>query len=231
MCVNLQHDVEGARNEDARASSSTRAVEPTGAIMPPGLASLQGQSAGAMGTRHGVTQERENTATLSTDIRRFQEHHLSPRILAHRVREGEPPRSFDDVFTFFAGTGSGTSMVSGRDPEANPQVGTNSHPLRAYRGVGPTGGLDEASTHGHLRATSVPTDVLTTGELSMILKAIQTCVGEFPTMELGSVAERPEHLRRWRYAVRQALEAAGHQVMDWWSWCWEVAEETRMPST
>ena len=63
-------------------------------------------------------------------------------------------------------------------------------------------------------------------ELNFILKAIQTCVGVFPNMDLGAVADRPEQLSKWRFAVRTALDSAGPQVTAWWSWCWEVAEET-----
>ena len=49
-------------------------------------------------------------------------------------------------------------------------------------------------------------------------------MGAFPAMELGGVAERPEQLRKWRYAVRQCLEAAGPVVTEWWTWCWYTAE-------
>ena len=69
-------------------------------------------------------------------------------------------------------------------------------------------------------ASAVPTPQ----ELTFISKAMQTCVGGFPTVELGGIAERPDHLRKWRYAVFQSLEAAGPHMTQWWSWCWQMAE-------
>ena len=58
----------------------------------------------------------------------------------------------------------------------------------------------------------------------MILKIMQQCVGEFPNIELGGMAERPDHLRKWRYAVSALLEAAGPHVIDWWQWSITTAE-------
>ena len=57
------------------------------------------------------------------------------------------------------------------------------------------------------------------------MKAIQSLVGEFATVELGGVAERPEALRKWRYATQTALESAGPHVTTWWNSCWQAAEE------
>ena len=62
------------------------------------------------------------------------------------------------------------------------------------------------------------------GEINMILKIMQQCVGEFPSIELGGMAERPDHLRKWRYAVSASLEAAGPHVIDWWQWSITTAE-------
>ena len=50
-------------------------------------------------------------------------------------------------------------------------------------------------------------------------------MGEFPVLDLGGLAERPEQLRKWRYAVQTALETAGPQVTTWWANCWAAAEE------
>ena len=61
-------------------------------------------------------------------------------------------------------------------------------------------------------------------ELKFIMKAFQTLIGEFPSMELGGVAERPEALRKWRFATTTALEAAGPHVTTWWDSCWTLAE-------
>eukprot|EP00959_Pyramimonas_sp_CCMP1952_P299855 6272056-Pyramimonas_sp.AAC.1 len=60
----------------------------------------------------------------------------------------------------------------------------------------------------------------------MILKAIQSCVGEFPEIALGSLAERAEQLQEWRHVVGQALEAGGPHVTQRWGWCWQVAQDT-----
>ena len=57
------------------------------------------------------------------------------------------------------------------------------------------------------------------------MKALQSLVGEFALIELGGVAERPEVLRKWRYATSTALEAAGPHVTMWWSAAWAAAEE------
>ena len=42
-------------------------------------------------------------------------------------------------------------------------------------------------------------------ELNFIMKAVQSLIGEFPSIELGGVAERPEALRKWRFAITTAL--------------------------
>jgi len=121
---------------------------------------------------------------------------------------GESARCFDDVFTFSEGSRRSSDAGTTR-PLALPSLAESS------------GRLGASSSYVQAPA---PTDALTVSELNFILKAIQSCVGEFPAIELGSPADRPEHLRRWRYAVRQSLESAGPQVMAWWTWCWEVSE-------
>ena len=66
---------------------------------------------------------------------------------------------------------------------------------------------------------------MSSADLSLILRSVQACVGEFPTVELGAMQERTYHLRKWRYALSQALEATGPIVEEWWRWCWTAAEE------
>ena len=73
-------------------------------------------------------------------------------------------------------------------------------------------------------ASPIPADALTMQELNFIMKAVQSLIGEFPSMELGGVAERPEALRKWRFATTTALEAAGPHVTTWWDSCWTLAE-------
>ena len=70
-----------------------------------------------------------------------------------------------------------------------------------------------------------PEDPLAVAALR-IMKAVQSLIGEFPHIELGGVAERPEALRKWRFAMRTALEAAGPHVTTWWDGCWAAAEQT-----
>ena len=136
----------------------------------------------------------------------------------------EAPRSFDDVFSFFEnGSGArGPGEVRhepGQQPLREPQANTLNH------GVGPTMGPG-ISSQGLGEVLDEVSSSPSTAELNLILRAVQACVGEFPTIELGAVAERPEHLRKWHYSVFQILEAAGPQVIEWWSWCWNKAEES-----
>ena len=56
------------------------------------------------------------------------------------------------------------------------------------------------------------------------MKALQSLIGAFPSIELGGVAERPEALRKWRFATTTSLEAAGPHVTTWWDSCWAQAE-------
>ena len=68
-------------------------------------------------------------------------------------------------------------------------------------------------------ASPSPENPLTVHALNFIMKAIQSLIGEFPSMELGGVAERPEALRKWRFATTTALEAAGPRATTWWDSC------------
>ena len=58
-------------------------------------------------------------------------------------------------------------------------------------------------------ASPMPEDLLTMQELKFIMSAVQSLIGEFPSIELGGVAKRPEALCKWRSATTTALEAAG----------------------
>ena len=142
------------------------------------------------------------------------------------VLQDEVPRCFDDVFSFFEGQ-------SGKVPTlgAQPVVPTQPDNLLSYaQQAQPT---DRPSSS--FRGTEAPPASASPGpsaqELNFILKAIQTCVREWPEVQLGGIAERPEQLRKWKFVVLTSLETAGPHMTAWWSWCWQVAEHTHTPST
>ena len=241
VCANLQHGTDGVGNEDDTVAR-IRATRPMGAQMPSQTAALQVQSAAAVGTRHGTTTAEEHSASLRREElgrtvvpsvpepwagTRSEPNFTVPYTAPYGIRGSDVgvPHGFDDVFDFLEQAGRGTSMVSAHGLGATPQFGLDSRFLDARPAREVAGGHGVPTSEIH-RGASVPADTLSIAELNMILKALQGCVGEFPTIVLGGMAERPEHLRKWRYAVRQSLEAAGPQVMTWWSWCWEVAEST-----
>ena len=65
---------------------------------------------------------------------------------------------------------------------------------------------------------------MSNSDLSMILKLLQQIVGEFPLITLRGMGDRPEDLRKWRYAVLTSLKAAGPQVEAWWKWSVSAAD-------
>ena len=105
------------------------------------------------------------------------------------------PRTFDDVFGLFGlgreegGGGGAQRAITNTTPREFSQ------PTAAH--VGNEGSMPQAATGdaGHAVA-SVPPDVIAHGELNMIMKIIQSTAGDIPTIELGGMAERPEHLRK-----------------------------------
>ena len=84
-----------------------------------------------------------------------------------------------------------------------------------------TSGQSSGPEQGIAKASAGPTQT----ELGFILRAMQANLGEFPKIELGATADRPAHLRRWRYVTHTALDICGDHVTTWWSWCWNVAEQ------
>ena len=149
------------------------------------------------------------------------------------------PRGHDDVFTYVSGQcRSQTAAVphstqqhehlqpaSAGVHEAGGPTWRRAHaePLTALAQAAPAVN-NEQFAHAVL-GTPSPEEPLTATELSFIMRAIQGLVGEFLTVELGGVADRPEALRKWRYATTTALESAGPQVTTWWHSCWEAAED------
>ena len=168
------------------------AVNWLGQFQPPGLAPLQTQSAAASGTRHGLTTGHEG-------------------IVALVGREDLAPRCFDDVFSFLEKSGCGgfgNGVQHDRDTPPSGGVGVTMQqrrPSNAQEGAGPT--MGSVASPPVQESGMVPSDNVSLGELNMILKVLQQCVGEFPTIELGNVEQRPQQLQKWRYAVSQALEA------------------------
>ena len=64
----------------------------------------------------------------------------------------------------------------------------------------PPGGSASPSADPVLLLGVVPTpeEPLPMSELNFIMKALQSLVGEFATIELGHATDRPEVLRKWR---------------------------------
>ena len=132
------------------------------------------------------------------------------------------PRSFGDVFTFI-GASAAQSSGSGREPGGSIHWPTRAGQFDSAAIPVAAPGLEQPAPVD--LGGPPPEEPLSTSELNFIMKAIQGLVGEFPTVELGGIAERPEVLRKWRYATQTALEAAGPQVTTWWTSCWQAAEE------
>ena len=140
--------------------------------------------------------------------------------------ERSKAKGFEDCFNFFkhgpnhqrAGAGSTPNQQHGNDGPQN--VGGHQTPTtnRAAHAE------QAAAVPTTLATRETPSDSLSQGELSMILKSMQQ-VGEFPQIELGQASERPMNFRRWRYAVTSAMESAGIHVTDWWQWSLQIAEQ------
>ena len=62
-------------------------------------------------------------------------------------------------------------------------------------------------------------------ELTMILKTLQSLVPELPKLEQGDPATRARRLQQWILRVGQAVQPAGHHVIEWWRWCVQSAQE------
>ena len=101
-----------------------------------------------------------------------------------------------------------------------------------FRGGGsPTAGRHSfdapiQADHASRVATSDASTPLSNGDLGMMLKLLQQMVAEFPTIILRGMAERPEDMRKWRYAVLTSLKAAGPIVESWWKWWVSSADLT-----
>ena len=152
-------------------------------------------------------------------------------------------RNFDDVMSFFNGGGQ---PVNRSDQPAQRGYATPTTDLAGFvptgrfgqivpadfRGGGsPTAGRPSfdapiQADHASRVATSDASTPLSNGDLGMILKLLQQIVGEFPTIILRGMAERPEDMRKWRYAVLTSLKAAGPIVESWWKWCVSSADLT-----
>ena len=128
--------------------------------------------------------------------------------------------------SFFSGSNRQTAKDGSKQ---NQQYGKDGQGEQYTPTGRPSGdGTRENPIHAAAQPTQsnqmAATESLSMGELNMILKIMQQCVVEFPNIELGGMAERPDHLRKWRYAVSASLEAAGPHVIDWWQWSITTAE-------
>ena len=189
-------------------------------ILPPGLMPLQETRHGGVLPQAVGLEDNRATGIMNSNV-----------------------RNFDDVMSFFSGGGqpinrsdqpaqrgsvTPTTDMAGRAP-----MGHFGQIVPAdFRGGGsPTAGRHSfdapiQADHASRVATSDASTPLSNSDLGMILKLLQQMVGEFPTIILRGMAERPEDMRKWRYAVLTSLKAAGPQVESWWKWCVSSADQT-----
>ena len=128
-----------------------------------------------------------------------------------------------------------TAIISAAPPATSYQSGAPLHqaqgealtPLNQQRGV-PLHTAHQAAQPRRVKRVAT-SDTLSMSERSMFLKVLQQCIGDFPSIELRGMAERPEDLRKWKYAVATSLEAAGPQFKEWWTWSITTADLTHRP--
>ena len=64
-----------------------------------------------------------------------------------------------------------------------------------------------------------PTNDLSSADLNMLMKTIQSFVPEFSKLEGGEAATRATRLHAWIISVNQAVNPAGIHLIAWWAWC------------
>ena len=143
---------------------------------------------------------------------------------ANRLNAGTNARGFDEVMGFFTG---GVNFDMGGRPNQNgcstPTTNLVAAASAANQPSSFQDGLNQPAGYVSRVATS---DTLSNSDLVIILRVLQQCLGDFPTITLRSMAERPEDLREWKYAVATSLKAAGPHVQEWWTWVNTTAELT-----
>ena len=131
-------------------------------------------------------------------------------IVTRSTTDGVNSRGFDDCFEFFSGPNRQTAEDGCKQNQQYGKDGQGEQYTPTGRPSSYADGTRENPIHAATQPTQsnqiAATESLSMGELNMILKIMQQCVGEFPNIELGGMAERPDHLRRWRYAVSASLE-------------------------
>ena len=190
------------------------------------------------GPQQGATGEGMNTVTM--DFAAVQRappglmplqvtpyHDNSPQMVGHGELQSARARSqlqrgFDDVMSFFIDNGGVTNFDRAGHPGQGTSTPTTYHAAATAERPSNFDGPPQ-QTQASRGAIS---DVLSNSDLGMILKILQQCIGTFPMITLRGMAERPEDLRKWRYAVGTSLKAAGPHVEQWWKWSTATAEST-----
>ena len=75
-------------------------------------------------------------------------------------------------------------------------------------------------------ALPAPAEAPSVAELYMILKTMQSLVGDFPKLEAGDPNTRASRFRQWLMHIAQTIEPAGPHVKAWWQWVSTAAEQT-----
>ena len=132
---NLQHGVGHVGNGDAQPSHGVVAAPPQGTTMPPGLALPQGLTPAANSTRHGATTGMGELALP-------------------RAEYTEAPRTFDDVFTLFMGTGNTGAGTGAHQPSMEYSTGPPSQPTAVQ--VGQRGSVQRPEDVPILQPVQVP---------------------------------------------------------------------------
>ena len=61
-------------------------------------------------------------------------------------------------------------------------------------------------------------------EINLLVKFLNS-MGDLPRIEIGEAHGRGERLKMWQVAMETQLKTTRRVVVEWWKWCWTVAEK------
>jgi len=131
------------------------------------------------------------------------------------------PNADADVFSFLAGTfttpNTGRTAVPG--PMLAAQDSSGQLPFQQQQTA-----VVNGSTQAITDASGKPPRAISSADLGMLMRTIQSFVPEFQRLELGDAATRANRLLTWRTTVTEAINPAGPILIEWWNWCLKEAE-------
>ena len=125
-----------------------------------------------------------------------------------------------DLFTFLGGSRPADHPASGGagvPPTVTDMTSTVTEK--------PDSGRAAVSSTQHEESQSVPPGLVTevasppslsSSELSMIFKTMQTYVKDLPKLEAGDAGTRATRLLSWTVSIQQALRPVGLALRTWW---------------